>query len=111
MNWHKSLDTDRCVSYDMSIKQMSMTQSNLSRIKPKLRTTGNVTGNFGRNKVKAGANNQLGLTDTQFINIVTQDAYLKRMYDAFGTTTDPKLKRFCYSQIRDILIQRGQWHD
>ena len=83
--------------------------SNLSKIKPKLRTTGNITGNFGKSKVKAGANNTLGLTDVEFINIVTQDDYLSRMYQAFDKTNDPKLKHFCFTQIRNILIQRGIW--
>ena len=32
-----------------------MSDSNLSKIKPKLRTEGRVSGNFGRNKVKAGS--------------------------------------------------------
>ena len=86
-----------------------MTSSNLSKIKPKLRTTGNVTGNFGKPKVKAGANNQLGLTDKEFVNIVTQDEYLSRMYEAFDKADTPRLREFCYTQIRNILIQRGVW--
>ena len=32
-----------------------MSSSNLSKIQPKLRTTGRVSGNFGKNKVKAGS--------------------------------------------------------
>lgn len=36
-------------------------ESNLSKTKPALRTKGNVTGNFGMPKVKAGANNDIGL--------------------------------------------------
>ena len=32
-----------------------MSSSNLSKIQPKLRTQGNVTGNFGRPKTKAGS--------------------------------------------------------
>ncbi len=83
--------------------------SNLSKIQPKLRTTGRVSGNFGKNKVKAGANNEIGMTDKDFVNIVTQDEYLNRMYQAFDTTDDDKLKHFCYTQIRNILVQRGVW--
>ena len=83
--------------------------SNLSKIKPSLRTTGQVTGNFGRPKMRAGANTTLGLTNTEYINIVTQDDYLSRMYEAFNKADDPKLKKFCYTQIRNILIQRGLW--
>ena len=87
-----------------------MTQSNLSKIKPKLRTTGNVTGNFGRPKTKAGSPiNSIGMTDKEFINIVTQDEYLNRMYLAFDKADTPRLKQFCFEQIRSILIQRGLW--
>ena len=85
------------------------TTSNLSKIKPKFRTQGRVSGNFGKNKVRAGANTTLGLTNTEYINIVTQDDYLSRMYEAFNKSDDPKLKQFCYTQIRNILIQRGLW--
>ena len=38
-----------------------MNYSNLSKIRPKLRTQGNITGNFGRAKAKAGSSlNDLG---------------------------------------------------
>lgn len=83
--------------------------SNLSKIKPKLRTQGRVSGNFGKNKVKAGANNDIGMSDKDFVNIVTQDEYLNRMYQAFDATDDDKLKHFCYTEIRTILVQRGVW--
>ena len=86
----------------------SMT-SNLSKIKPKLRTTGRVSGNFGRNKVKAGSNTNLGLTKVEHINIVTQDEYLNRMYVAMDKTNDNKIKQFCYNEIKKILVQRGIW--
>ena len=84
--------------------------SNLSKIKPKLRTTGRITGNFNRPKVKSGSQlNEIGLTNADVINIVTQDDYLNRMYEAFNKTDDPKLKDFCFTQIRNILIQRNIW--
>ena len=87
-----------------------MTSSNLSKIKPKLRTTGRITGNFNRPKVKSGSQlNEIGLTNADVINIVTQDDYLNRMYEAFNKTDDPKLKDFCFTQIRNILIQRNIW--
>ena len=87
-----------------------MTSSNLSKIKPKLRTTGRVSGNFGKNKVKAGSQlSDIGVSDKEFVNIVTQDEYLNRMYEAFNKTDDPKLKDFCFTQIRNILIQRNIW--
>ena len=86
----------------------SMT-SNLSKIKPKLRTTGNVTGNFGRPKTRTNGNTELGLTKVEHINIVTQDEYLNRMYVAMDKTNDQKIKQFCYNEIKKILVQRGIW--
>jgi hypothetical protein len=84
-----------------------MTYSNLSKIRPKLRTQGNITGNFGKPKAKAGSTlNDIGGDG----NIgATQDEYLNRLYYAFDTTTDTKLQRFIYSEIRKIHIQRGTW--
>ena len=84
-----------------------MTYSNLSKIRPKLRTQGNITGNFGKSKVTAGSSlNDIGGDG----NIgATQDDYLNRLYYAFDNTTDPKLQRFIYSEIRKIHIQRGTW--
>jgi len=87
-----------------------MTNSNLSKIKPKLRTTGRVSGNFGRNRVKANSPLQtIGETKGAVGNLPTQDDYLARLYHAFDSTTDVKLKKFIYSQIRQILIQQGKW--
>jgi hypothetical protein len=84
-----------------------MNYSNLSKIRPKLRTQGNITGNFGKPKAKAGSSlNDIGGDG----NIgATQDDYLNRLYYAFDNTTDPKLQRFIYSEIRKIHIQRGTW--
>ena len=84
-----------------------MTYSNLSKIRPKLRTSGNVTGNFGRPKSKAGSSlNDLGGNG----NIgITQQEYLNRLHYAFDNTTDPKLRQFLYQEIRKIHIQRGTW--
>ena len=87
-----------------------MTYSNLSKIKPKLRTTGRVSGNFGRNKVSAGSSlNDLGVTNTEVVKCVKQDDYLNRLYYAFDNTTDEKLRRFIYTEIRKIHVQRGTW--
>jgi hypothetical protein len=84
-----------------------MTYSNLSKIRPKLRTQGNITGNFGKPKSKAGSSlNDLGGDGSIG---ATQNDYLNRLYYAFDNTTDPKLQRFIYSEIRKIHIQRGTW--
>lgn len=81
--------------------------SNLSKIRPKLRTQGNITGNFGRPKAKAnsplndlGGDGNIGSTQTQ---------YLQRLYYALDQTTEPKLKTFIYQEIKKIHIQRGTW--
>jgi hypothetical protein len=84
-----------------------MTYSNLSKIKTKLRTSGNVTGNFGRPKSRAGSSlNELGGNGSIG---VTQSEYLNRLYYAFDNTTDEKLKRFIYQEIRKIRIQNNTW--
>lgn len=84
-----------------------MTYSNLSKIRPKLRTSGNITGNFGRKKSVAGSSlNDIGGDG----NIgATQQEYLNRLYYAFDHTTEPKLRSFIYQEIRKILIQQGKW--
>jgi hypothetical protein len=87
-----------------------MTDSNLSKIKPKLRTQGVVSGNFGRAKVKAGSPmRDLGVTDVKVIKISTQEDYLHRLHRAYGATDDAKLKKFIFNEIKKILIQRGEW--
>jgi hypothetical protein len=87
-----------------------MNYSNLSKIRPKLRTSGNITGNFGRPKAKAGSKlNDLGVTNAEVVKCVKQDDYLNRMHYAFDNTTDENLRRFIYTEIRKIYIQRGTW--
>ena len=80
-----------------------MTYSNLSRIKPKLRTQGNVTGNFGRPKSKAGSPlSDIGNSTKDVINITTRKEYINRMITAYHTTTDNKLKSFCYHELHRL---------
>lgn len=87
-----------------------MTYSNLSKIRPKLRTQGNVTGNFGRPKSKAGSTlNDLGVTKAEVVKCMNQDEYLNRLWYAFDHTDDDKLKQFVYTEIKKIHIQRGTW--
>jgi hypothetical protein len=87
-----------------------MTYSNLSKIKTKLRTKGNVTGNFGVPKSKAGSPlNDIGVTKVKIVKCTTQTEYLNRLYTALDNTTDPELLKFLYHQIRSIHIQRGTW--
>ena len=86
-----------------------MTYSNLSKIRPKLRTTGNVTGNFGRPKTKTNGNNELGLTTKENISVTRKSDYINRMYQVLDTTTDRKIQQFAYDEIRKYLIQTNQW--
>ena len=84
--------------------------SNLSKIKPKLRTTGRVSGNFGQNKVKAGSSmKDIGVTNATNLKMTTQEEYLQRLRDAYGTTENPRMREFIYLEMRKILVQRGQW--
>ena len=84
--------------------------SNLSKIKPKLRTSGRVSGNFGKSKVRGGSTlRDLGVSSAAVVKCITQDEYLSRMYAAFDKTDDPKLKHFIFTEIRKILIQRNLW--
>jgi hypothetical protein len=87
-----------------------VTYSNLSKIRPKLRTQGNITGNFGRPKSKAGSPlSDLGVTNAEVVKCSTQDDYLARLWYAFDNTEDDKLKQFIYTEIKKIHIQRGTW--
>jgi hypothetical protein len=89
---------------------VDFSKSNLSKIRPKLRTQGVVSGNFGKAKVKSGSSlKELGNTNVKVVKCATQDEYLTRLYKAFDATNDSKLKQFIYTEIRKILVQRGQW--
>lgn len=80
--------------------------SNLSKIAPKFRTSGAVS----QPRRKAGSPlRDIGVTNAKVVKVNTQDDYLKRLYAAYDTTNDPKLKQFAYTEIRKILIQRGLW--
>ena len=87
-----------------------MTYSNLSKIKTQFRTKGNITGNFGVPKSKAGSPlNGIGVTNAKVVKCTTQENYLNRLYYAFDNTTDTKLRQFLYTEIKKIHIQRGSW--
>ena len=84
--------------------------SNLSKIKPKLRTTGQVTGNFGKAKERTNGNTNLGFTEKKNISpMTTFNEYINRLYEAMNNTTDDRLKKFCYTEIKKYLIQTNQW--
>jgi hypothetical protein len=85
--------------------------SNLSKIKTKFRTTGRISGNFGKSKVKGAHNTDLGYTKKDNINMITsKEDYIAKMYQILDTTDDQKIRNFAYSEIKKYLIQTGQWH-
>lgn len=89
---------------------MEFATSNLSKIKPKLRTQGRVSGNFGKNRVSAGSPlQQIGETKGSVGNLPTKDEYLQRLYVALEKTDNPKLQKFIQEEIRKILIQQNKW--
>ena len=80
-----------------------MTYSNLSRIKPKLRTQGNVTGNFGRPKSKAGSQlSDIGNSNKEVINITTRQEYINKMIAVFHKSVDKRMKDFAYSELHRL---------
>lgn len=86
--------------------KLDFVTSNLSKIKPKFRTSGNIS----QPRRKAGSPlKELGNTNVKVVKCATQDEYLTRLYKAFDATEDPKLKKFIYTEIRKIHVQRGEW--
>jgi len=85
--------------------------SNLSRIKPKLRTEGRVSGNFGRNKVQAGSQmSHIGETQAQTVRITRAEDYIQRIHQALAKAQaigDTKLVQFCQQEIRNFNVKRN----
>ena len=83
-----------------------MTYSNLSKIATKFRTSGAIS----QPRRKAGSPlNDIGVTKVKIVKCTTQTEYLSRLYTALDNTTDPKLLKFLYHQIRSIHIQNNNW--
>ena len=83
-----------------------MTHSNLSKIATKFRTSGAIS----QPRRKAGSPlNDIGVTNVKVVKCVKQTEYLNRLYTALDNTTDPKLLKFLYHQIRSIHIQNNNW--
>ena len=83
-----------------------MTYSNLSKIATKFRTSGAIS----QPRRKAGSPlNDIGVTNVKIVKCTTQTEYLNRLYTALDNTTDPKLLKFLYHQIRSIHIQNNNW--
>ena len=92
------------------MKTQDFATSNLSKIKTKFRTEGQITGNWGKPKVRTNGNSDLGYTKKDNINMITsKEDYIAKMYQILDTTDDQKLRDFAYSEIKKYLIQTGQW--
>jgi hypothetical protein len=86
--------------------KLDFATSNLSKIAPKFRTSGAIS----QPRRKAGSSlNGIGVTNVKVVKCTTQETYLNRLYYAFDNTTDEKLRRFIYTEIRKILIQQNRW--
>ena len=81
--------------------------NNINKIKTALRTTGQVTGNFGKAKVKGAVNNQIGVTKAETINITKPEDYYHRMLNALEITTDPNMITFIQTEITKYERQHG----
>ena len=80
-----------------------MFDSNLSKIKPKLRTQGAVTGNFGHAKTKAGSSlREIGETKCETVNIAPREEYIKRMLLIISSTQDASMKEFAYRELHRL---------
>lgn len=85
-----------------------MEPTNLSKTKPAFRTSGAVTGNFGKAKVKSGS----GLNDVpanqrdSLGNFPRVDEYVERLRKAYSLTSDQKLKAFILTELGKIERQR-----
>jgi hypothetical protein len=76
---------------------------NLNRIKPQLRTTGALTGNFGATKIKVRPGT-LDLTKEiltrDHLRIPNRDDAYERLVEAYNTTTDERLKRGLWEMLK-----------
>ena len=85
-----------------------MSQSNLSKIKPSLRTSGAVTGNFGKAKVKSGStlNGVPSNRNESLGNFPRVEEYADRLRDAYSKTSDHKLRSFILTELGKIETRK-----
>ena len=77
--------------------------SNLSKIRPKLRTEGRVSGNFGRNKVKAGSQiADLGVTKAESVSIIPRGKYVEKMEMIYFNPPNEKMRNFAYQELQRL---------
>lgn len=85
-----------------------MESTNLSKTKSALRTSGAITGNFGKAKVKAGsALNEIPANKRDSLgNFPRANEYAERLRKAYSLTSDHKLKAFILAELGKIERQR-----
>lgn len=77
--------------------------SNLSKIRPKLRTEGRVSGNFGKNKVRAGsALAEIGETKTETVRIAQRSEYIERMLVIYLNPPNASMREFAYHELHRL---------
>ncbi len=77
--------------------------SNLSKIRPKLRTEGRVSGNFGRNKVRAGSQiADLGVTKAESVSIIPRGKYVEKMETIYFNPPNEKMRTFAYKELHRL---------
>ena len=81
-----------------------MERTNLSKTKPAFRTSGAVTGNFGKAKVKSGSTlNEVPANRRDSLgNFPRVDEYAERLRKAYHLTTDQKLRSFILTELGKI---------
>ena len=81
-----------------------MEPTNLSKTKPALRTSGAVTGNFGKAKVKSGSSlNEVPANKRDSLgNFPRVEEYADRLRDAYSKTSDQKLRSFILTELGKI---------
>ena len=81
-----------------------MESNNLSKTKPALRTSGAVTGNFGKAKVKSGSTlNDVPANKRDSLgNFPRVEEYADRLREAYSKTSDHKLRSFILTELGKI---------
>ena len=85
-----------------------MEPTNLSKTKPALRSSGAITGNFGKAKVKSGSSlNEVPANKRDSLgNFPRVEEYAARLRDAYSKTSDQKLKAFILTELGKIERKR-----
>jgi hypothetical protein len=80
-----------------------MFDTNLSKIRTKLRTQGAVTGNFGYAKSKAGSPlREIGETKIETVRVTQRSEYIERMLAIYADPPNPSMKEFAYHELHRL---------